>query len=103
MTFGQKVFERRRELGLDQKEIAEAIDVSYATVSKIERGVIKPNSKAAKKIAEFLQIDKAIDDNYVTGNKNVDLALLEKRVTNAIFELEVILDNIRSMKGESDR
>ena len=100
MTFGEKVANRRRDLGLDQKELAKAIDVSFATVSKIEHGRIAPNSKSAKKIAEFLQIDVTLDTVYITGNRNVDLAMLERRVRNAIFELEIIMDNIRSMRGE---
>lgn len=99
MTFGEAVFNRRRELGLSSKAVAEALGVSPATISKIEAGTIKPKSKTSKKIADFLHIDEPVEPNYLTGNKNVDLAMLERRVSNAIYELELILDIIQGMKG----
>lgn len=100
MTFGEEIFNRRRELGLSSKAVAEALGVSPATISKIEAGTIKPNSKTSKKLAEFLHIDEPVEPKYLTGNKTVDLAMLERRVSNAIYELELILDIIQDMKGE---
>ena len=100
MTFGESVFNRRRELGLSQTELAEAVGATISTVCKIESGNIKPKSKTAKKIAEFLKLDDPVDTNRLTGNRKVDLAMLERRVSNAIYELELILDIIQAMKGE---
>ena len=102
MTFGENVFNRRRELGLSQQDLAEALGVAPATVCKIEHDLIEPKSKTAKKITEFLKLDEPIDVKCLTGNRIIDLSMLERRVSNAIFELELILDIIQSMKGESN-
>lgn len=99
MTFGEAVFSRRRELGLTQKELAYALNVSNSCIAKIESGRTKPSSKTAKNIARILRMDEVPDDPFLTGDKGADLAMLEKRVNNAIFELERVLDIIHSMKG----
>lgn len=101
MTFGEEVFNRRRELGLSNKDVAEALGVAPATISKIEAGSINPKSKTSKKLAEFLHINEPMEPNYLTGNKTVDLAMLERRVVNTIYELEIILDILQAMKGEN--
>lgn len=100
MTFGEAVCIRRCELGLSKTELAEATNISVATVCKIEHGKISPKSKASKKLAEFLKLNEPIDTVQLTGNRKVDLAMLERRISNAIFELELILDIVQAMKGE---
>ena len=102
MTFGDRVFHRRRELGLSQNDLAKALDVSVGTINKVEHGRTKETSKTAKKIAEMLKIGEHIERGYLTGYKEVDLAIIEKRINNAIYELELILDTVRAMKGETN-
>ena len=102
MTFGERVFHRRHELGLSQTDLAKALDVSVGTINKIEHGRIKESSKTAKKLVEMLKIGEHIERGYLTGYKEVDLAIIEKRINNAIYELELILDTVRSMKGETN-
>lgn len=102
MTFGEEVFNRRHELGLSQTDLAKALDVSIGTINRIEHGRIKETSKTAKKLAGMLNIGATFENGYVTGYKDIDLAVLEKRVNDAIFELEIVLRTIRTMKGETD-
>ena len=102
MTFGEAVVYRRRELGLSQTDLAKAVNISMATMCKIEHGHISHKSKAAKKVSDFLRLDEPIDITRLTGNKAVDLAMLEKRVCNALFELDIVLNIIQSMKGETN-
>jgi transcriptional regulator with XRE-family HTH domain len=101
MTFADEVFSRRRALGLSQTDVASALGVSIGTINKIEHGRIKATSKTSKKLAELLQLDSPANHAYITGYKDVDLAILEKRINNAIDELELILDIVRVMKGEN--
>ena len=101
MTFGEEVFNRRRELGLSQTDLAKALDVSVGTINKIEHGRLKSTSKTSKKVAELLKLSEP-DVNLVTGYKDIDLAILEKRIINAMYEMQLILDTVRSMKGESN-
>lgn len=84
-----------------KKYVAEALGVSGGCVCKIEKGLTKPSSATANKLIELLQMDKPADEKYLTGDRNVDLSMLEKRLNNAIFELEIILDILREMKGET--
>lgn len=100
MTFGEIVANRRREVGLSQTDVAKALDVSVGTINKIEHNRIKSSSKTAKKLAELLQLNGQADTVYLSGDRDIDLKMLEKRVTSAIYELELILDILRSMKGE---
>lgn len=102
MTFGERVFHRRHELGLSQTDVANALDVTVATINKIEHGRTKPTSKTAKKVAKLLKMDEEVDAINLIGNIDLDLAMLEKRVNNAIFELQCILDTIHKMKGETN-
>lgn len=102
MTFGERVFYRRHELGLSQTDLAKALDVSVGTINKIEHGRISENSKTAKKITEMLRLCESNENDSVTGYKDVDLAMLEKRINDAIFELEIVLRTVRVMKGEND-
>ena len=101
MSFGDDVFNRRRELGLSQKDVADALGVTPACVCKIEKGLTKPTSVAANKLIELLQMDKPESETVLTGDRNIDLTMLEKRVSNAIFELELVLNILREMKGET--
>ena len=101
MSLREDVFNRRRELGLSQKDVAEALGVSSGCICKIEKGLTKPSSSTANKLIELLQMDKPANEKYLTGDRTIDLAMLEKRVNSAIFELELVLDILREMKGES--
>ena len=102
MTFGETVFARRRALKLSQTDVARAIGVSVATLCKIEHDHISPKSHTAKDIIKLLQLDTPVKESGLTGNQTVDLAMLEHRLNNAIFELELILSAVRSMKEDLD-
>lgn len=101
MTFGETVSNRRRELGIQQNVLAKAIGISPGMLSKIENGTRKPSAKIANNITKVLRMDDAPDANYLTGDAEVDLEILEKRVTNAIYELEIILNIVRDLKGNT--
>ena len=102
MTFGETIAARRRQLGIPQKALANALNISPGMLSKIENGTRKPSKKLSNNIVKTLRMDDAPDVNYLTGNTTVDLAMLEKRVINAIYELEIILNIVRELKGETN-
>ncbi len=101
MTFGEAISNRRRELGIPQNVLAKTLGISPGMLSKIENGTRKPSAKIANNITKVLRMDDAPDMSYITGNKTVDLEILEKRVTNAIYELEIILNIVRDLKGNT--
>lgn len=55
MTLGQRVRERRNELGLTLKQVAQATDLSIAYLSDVERDRTRPSLKTLGKIAEGLK------------------------------------------------
>ena len=53
MTTAQKIFtDYRRGTGLTQKEMANAFGISQATVCKIEKGIVLPNSDIILRILD---------------------------------------------------
>ena len=55
--FGQNVANRRKELGLSQKALAEATGVTVETISHIERGIHGPRFGLIEKLASTLDLD----------------------------------------------
>ena len=49
--------ERREQLGISQKELAEKVGISQSFLCDIEQGSSKPSIDTALKIAEALNID----------------------------------------------
>lgn len=57
---GTNIYARRIQCGLDQKELAERVCVSYSTISRIEDGTKSPSLALMTKIADVL--DSSIDE-----------------------------------------
>lgn len=53
-TLGDRIAKRRRDLGLDQSDVAEALGVSRPLVSKWERNASIPDVEQAKQLAVYL-------------------------------------------------
>lgn len=63
----ERLAERRRELGLSQGDVADAIGVEVGNYSRYERGLVKPRPAVHKRLAEKLdwspaQLAYALDD-----------------------------------------
>ena len=54
--FGNKIYQRRKALGLTQQDIASVINVDRSTYSNYERGATEPDLKTLKKIADVLDV-----------------------------------------------
>ena len=50
--------ERREQLGISQKELAEKCEIAQSTMCDIEQGRIKPSLNLSIKIAEVLKLKK---------------------------------------------
>ena len=61
MSFGEKVAEQRKKLGLSQKELAQKVGISPQYLNDIEHGKRNPDSDALiEKLAKALQLDNAV-------------------------------------------
>lgn len=56
MTFGQKIRNRREELGYTQAELAQKVHTTQPYVSRLERNNFNPSMKMIKSIADALRI-----------------------------------------------
>ena len=60
MTPGQRIKEKRKELGIRQAQLARMVDMSPSSLSGIERGGSKlPNAEHLLRIASILSVSQA--------------------------------------------
>ena len=59
MEIGEKIKLYRMEKGMTQKELADALNISYVNISQWERGKRNPKIETLQKIAEILGISTA--------------------------------------------
>ena len=88
MEFHEKLLELRKRKGLTQEELAEALFISRAAVSKWESGRGYPNIDSLKAIAAFFSV--TIDDILFGGEYlgvNMVLALGIPAVLSCYFDL----------------
>lgn len=55
MTFAEFVISVRQQLGLTQKQLAKAINVSYTTVNRWENSHVVPSNLAVKSFYDFCE------------------------------------------------
>jgi y4mF family transcriptional regulator len=56
-TFGERVRDRRKELGWNQADLAKLLDTTQSTISDIEKGQHAPNLDTVARIAKILKVD----------------------------------------------
>lgn len=76
MEFGEKLQELRKEKGLTQEEVAQALFVSRTAVSKWESGRGYPSIDSIRDIAEFYSVTL---DELLSGDKIISIAEKENR------------------------
>lgn len=57
---GSRIRERRKALGLTQRQLADRVGIDFTYLSKIENDVMpySPSTKALKRFADALQVDE---------------------------------------------
>ena len=55
MSFSEFVITVRKKLGLSQKQLAEAISVSFSTINRWENGHVIPSNLAVKSFFDFCE------------------------------------------------
>ena len=74
MTIGEKIRQRRKELGLTAEELGHMIGVQRAAITKYEKGYIDLKAGQVKAIAEALQISPVLllsdDDQNITEEEH---------------------------------
>jgi transcriptional regulator with XRE-family HTH domain len=98
MNIGEKIKELREKNGKTQLDVSKALDVTYQTIYKYEKGIAVPPADAILKLAEYFnvtsdyllgrtdtsntvkEIDKKLKENnlHIAANSKVDLGKLAK-------------------------
>lgn len=52
---GNRVYQKRKQMGMTQEELAQRTGIAQTTISAVERGQIAPNVYAAQRIAIVLK------------------------------------------------
>jgi len=79
-TFGDIIRVARETKGLILRQVASALDIDQAIISKFERGERKPSKEQVEKFAEFYNLDK---NQLITS-------WLSDQIANTIFYEENI-------------
>ena len=82
MEFNEKLQELRKQKGLAQEELAEALYVSRAAVSKWESGRGYPNIDSLKEISRFFSV--TIDD-LLSGSEILTIAEEDQKQKNSLL------------------
>ena len=65
-SFGEAVYERRRQLGMTQEEVAKRVKVKANYIGYLERGLRHPSNKVLAKLADILDLNK--EEVYFLAN-----------------------------------
>ena len=89
MEFNEKLQELRKNKGLTQEELAEALYVSRTAISKWESGRGYPSIDSLKEIAKYFSvtIDELLSSNEVLNIAEEDNKQREKRFRSLVFGL----------------
>ena len=55
---GSRIQTRRREMGFTQQQLADRVDVTQASLSRIESGMVKPSRKTLDALSEALDVTR---------------------------------------------
>ena len=89
MEFNEKLQNLRKQKGLTQEELAEALYVSRTTISKWESGRGYPSIDSLKEIAKFFSvtIDELLSSDEVLSIAEEDNKQKEKQLKSLVFGL----------------
>jgi len=68
MTFGEKVKEARKQLGLSQEKFAAKMGVSFSTINRWEKGHFMPSYLAQAQFDTFCKENGIVFENNTEGN-----------------------------------
>lgn len=86
MDLGNRILQRRKELGMTQAELAEKMFVTRQTVSRWEAGAVYPDVQKVSELARILHV--SCDYLLMEAEENVEQAFLA--ANEQIVEKEIV-------------
>lgn len=106
MTLGQRLRERRRELGLTQEEVAARLGVAQQTVGRWEAGASRPRDAVhLEAVAGFLGVsrEEAIVASYVRMTPELEAAPALERLELIAAALETLTAVVSELRRDLAR
>ena len=79
MDIGMKIRNKREDMDLSQRDMADLIPMNQSNYSKIERGIQEPNLEQLRRICQILKLDPRylLNLDEFESLSSSDIALLE--------------------------
>lgn len=96
MTFAERFKSRRLQLGLNQRELSEKLNIQRTTITNYEKGYIMPTGEKLPEIANVLNV--SVD--YLLGRSDyinkADMATqIRKSTKEGIHDIEVLISDLK--------
>lgn len=103
MELSEKLQELRKEKGLTQEELAEALFVSRTAISKWESGRGVPNIESLKAISKFfsVSIDELLSGEEILKIADEDNKQKEKHTRDLVFGLDTYVATFQNSLQQS--
>lgn len=108
-TIGEKIRDRRLDLGLKQQEVAQKANLSLRTLSKYETDIVKPRALNVRRLCTILGVSEAyltnpeIDDpTYGLAEAPYVDAVREKYGAKGADEIQDLLTGVKSYMAGGD-
>ena len=103
MKLGENIRDYRKKAGLSLRELADMVDVTYATLSRYENGKTVPKYDTLKKIARALGVDSVY---YLYGDEDrdeYDRMMQEKAEENELYRFTLSAQRLAMWQHEIGR
>ena len=88
MSFGKRLFEARKRMGLSQEEVAKALNAKGPVIGRYERDEMKPSIETAAKLAQILEVSL----DYLVGATDMEV---DAKTLNRVVELQKLPSEVR--------
>lgn len=96
---GERLSELRKDRGLTQKQLGDALGFATVTISQYERGLNTPDDETKIKLAEFFNVSldylMGLSDDWRPPQKTSQLIYLKDVPAQASDEIEEFLEQIK--------
>lgn len=109
-TFGRRLRDRRKEIGLSQNELAKMLETNHSVIGKYERDEVKPSIDVVRKLSKFLDTTIAFllgEDENQDLFKDPDMlrrlkeinSLPEEDKRHVLYNLDAVLRDAKTRQA----
>ncbi len=95
-SLSERIKKIRKERGLSQQDLAQAVNVHYTNVGRYERNEANPSSSILNKIAQVLEVSPDFLMNGTLSDK-ANINLQDERLLNQFKKIEKMPENKKQL------